>query len=266
MAIVYRFGSSHYAAVSTCHIGLNISRSASDVSKKVNKQGHTTRHPTCTRTPGPPEQPRVDCCAGRMRTLSRVKNPSTLASSVKNWHAMPVFRPAGAPSFYRSESREAAEKRQFRRRRSVVGDGGQLCRAERRREEYIRRGSSITFRNVFSLSLAFRLGRPTIRSRGWLSLRQLASRYSAGCGVRSSPSEEPADTTREEYRMNTIRTCPIVVDSPDESLYAASSTRTSERNSSRDTVTAIAEPVVEVVGPPTPPPQEPPNTPGPSIY
>ena len=35
MAILYQFGSYLYAAVSTCHIGLSISRSASDVSKKV---------------------------------------------------------------------------------------------------------------------------------------------------------------------------------------------------------------------------------------
>ena len=35
MAILYRFGSFLYAAVSTCHIGLSTSCSASDVSKRV---------------------------------------------------------------------------------------------------------------------------------------------------------------------------------------------------------------------------------------
>ena len=39
MAILYQFGSYLYAAVSTCHIGLSISRSASDVSEKVYVHG-----------------------------------------------------------------------------------------------------------------------------------------------------------------------------------------------------------------------------------
>jgi len=58
------------------------------------------------------------------------------------------------------------------------------------------------------MSLAFSAGRPTLRSSGGASLRELAIDTSASCDARSSPSEEQADITREEYRTNTNRNVP----------------------------------------------------------